>query len=151
MSLFGSRESNDDTMLGDMLSSGGASYLGESNCQRFWMRLMTCLRESQELDVLYDCRSRMLDMRECVVRPKQSTWALRETLLTTRKETALRKWVADYEERMGHPPLLEAVSTIRKKVEAEGGLDILNPTVFKDPDPFIPKSSLRPPQSTQSI
>ncbi|EPY28332.1 hypothetical protein STCU_00387 [Strigomonas culicis] len=136
MSLFGARESPDETYASDLIQSAG-NYNNESNCQRFYMRLMTCLRESQELDVLYDCRSRMLDMRECVVRHKQSTWAFRESLATLRNENAFRKWIREYDEEMGHPPLLEAVSKVQKKLEKEGGVDVLNPTVFKDPDMYI--------------
>ncbi|EPY33844.1 hypothetical protein STCU_01922 [Strigomonas culicis] len=79
----------------------------------------------------------MLDMRECVVRHKQSTWAFRESLATLRNENAFRKWIREYDEEMGHPPLLEAVSKVQKKLEKEGGVDVLNPTVFKDPDMYI--------------
>lgn len=143
MSLFGSRETPDETFAGD-LAGHNSNYTNESNCQRFWQRLMTCIRESQELDVLYDCRSRMLDMRECVVRHKQSIWAMRETMATLRNEKAYRKWIAEYDEAFGHPPLLEAVAKVRAKVDAEGGVDILNPTVFKDPDMFIPKRKAAP-------
>lgn len=138
MSLFGYRELGDQMSQGDMTMLSG-NYQNESNCHRFWQRLMTCVRESQELDVLYDCRSRMLDMRECAFKHKQATWIMRETMATLRDEVKLRAWLRDYDEKMGHPPLLEAVSTIRRKVDAEGGIDILNPTVFKDPDVFIPR------------
>lgn len=140
MSMFGTRETPDETFAGD-LSGHNSNYTNESNCQRFWQRLMTCVRESQELDVLYDCRSRLLDMRECVVRHKQSTWAMRETMATLRNENQYRRWIKEYDEKFGHPPLLEAVAKIRKEVDKEGGVDILNPTVFKDPDLFIPKRS----------
>ncbi|CCW64816.1 unnamed protein product [Phytomonas sp. EM1] len=143
MSLYGGRETADGA-FGSDISGLSANYMNENNCQRFWQRLMTCVRESQELDVLYDCRSRLLDMRECVVRHKQSTWVLRETMATIKHEKELRKWIREYDEKMGHPPLLEAVSTVRKKLEAEGGVDVLNPTVFKDPDLFIPKKVLSP-------
>ncbi|EPY41491.1 hypothetical protein AGDE_02433 [Angomonas deanei] len=100
---------------------------------------MSCVRESQEMDVLYDCRSRMIDMRECMNRNKQATWALRETMATLRNEHKFRAWIRAYDEEMGHPPLLEAVSTVRRRLDKEGGIDVLNPTVFKDPDLYIPK------------
>ncbi|CCW67536.1 unnamed protein product [Phytomonas sp. Hart1] len=143
MSLYGGRETPDDTFASDA-SGLSSNYMNESNCQRFWQRLMTCVRESQELDVLYDCRSRLLDMRECVVRHKQSTWVLRESLVTVKHKKKLRKWIREYDEKIGHPPLLEAVSTVRKLLQEEGGVDVLNPTVFKDPDMFIPKKVLSP-------
>lgn len=131
-----------DETMGPGLTGISGNYMNESNCQRFWQRLMTCLRESQELDVLYDCRSRLIDMRECVVRHKQSTWVMRETMATLRNEGQFRDWVRRYDEEMGHPPLLEAVQTVQRRVEAEGGVDVLNPTVFKDPDLFIPKQTV---------
>ena len=139
MSLYGARENGADEMLMPGMNGMSGNYLNESNCQRFWNRLMTCVRESQELDVLYDCRSRMIDMRECVVRHKQATWVMRETMATLRHEDEFRKWVRDYDEEMGHPPLLEAVATIRRKVDEAGGVDVLNPSVFKDPELYIPR------------
>lgn len=50
----------DDSLISDTLW-GNFEYTGEGVCQRFYQRLQTCLRESQELDVLYDCRSRFID------------------------------------------------------------------------------------------
>ncbi|KAG5507930.1 hypothetical protein JIQ42_07224 [Leishmania sp. Namibia] len=139
MSLYGARENGGDEMMTPGMTGMSGNYRNESNCHRFWNRLMTCMRESQELDVLYDCRSRLLDMRECVVRHKQATWVMRETMTSIRHESELRKWLRDYDEKMGHPPLLEAVAAVRKQVDAEGGVDIMNPTVFKDPDMYIPR------------
>ncbi|KPA75583.1 hypothetical protein ABB37_08464 [Leptomonas pyrrhocoris] len=139
MSLYGARENGADEILGPDLTGMGGNYLNESHCQRFWNRLMTCVRESQELDVLYDCRSRMIDLRECIVRHKQSTWVMRETMATLRHEDEFRKWVREYDEEMGHPPLLEAVAKVQKRVDEAGGVDVLNPTVFKDPDLYIPR------------
>lgn len=125
------------TDMGNM----GSNYQNESNCQRFYHRLLTCLRESQEVDVMYDCRSRMIDMRECTLRHKQSTWVMRETMATLRNENKFRRWVKEYDEDMGNPPLLEAVAKVRSKLDKEGGIDVLNPTVFKDPDLYIPKEN----------
>lgn len=139
MSLYGARETGADEMMAPGMTGMSPNYRNESNCNRFWNRLMTCMRESQELDVLYDCRSRMIDMRECVVRHKQALWVLRETLTSIRHEGEFRQWLRDYDEQMGHRPLLEAVQVVREKVDAEGGVDILNPTVFKDPEMFIPR------------
>lgn len=139
--MYGARENGADELMTPGFGGMGASYLNESRCQRFWNRLMTCVRESQELDVLYDCRSRMIDMRECVIRHKQSTWVMRETMATLRNEEQFRKWVREYDEEMGHPPLLEAVANVRKRLDAEGGVDILNPTVFKDPELYVPRKS----------
>ncbi|KAF8284067.1 hypothetical protein C3747_148g488c [Trypanosoma cruzi] len=138
MSMFGAREVPDDTFSSD-ITNISANYLNENNCQRFWQRLMTCVRESQELDVLYDCRSRMIDLRECVTRHKQSTWVFRETMATLRNEEKFRRWLKEYDESFGHPPILEAVEKVRRKLEKEGGVDVLNPTVFHDPDVFIPR------------
>lgn len=137
MSLFGSRETPDETAAADSFALS-PNYMGEGNCQRFYQRLMTCVRESQELDVLYDCRSRMIDLRECVVRHKQATWLMRETMATMRNEKKFREWIADYDRKMGHPPLLEAVATVRAKLAKEGGVSVLHPTVFQDPDLYIP-------------
>lgn len=139
MSLYGSRETPDETASADSCAFS-PNYMGESNCQRFYQRLMTCVRESQELDVMYDCRSRLLDMRECVVRHKQSTWLMRETMATMRNESKFRQWIKNYDRKTGHPPLLEAVETVRAKLAKEGGVSVLHPTVFKDPDLYIPKS-----------
>ncbi|ESL10392.1 hypothetical protein TRSC58_01877 [Trypanosoma rangeli SC58] len=141
MSMFGAREVPDDTFSSD-ITNISANYLNENNCQRFWQRLMTCVRESQELDVLYDCRSRMIDLRECVTRHKQTTWVFRETMATLRNEEKFRRWLKDYDESFGHPPLLEAVEKVRSKLEQEGGVGVLNPTVFHDPDVFIPREKV---------
>lgn len=138
MSLFGGKESSDDVLITD-ISNLSSNYTNETNCQRFWNRLMTCVRESQELDVLYDCRSRALDLRECSQRHKQSLWVMRETLASIRHEKAFKGWLKSYDEKFGHPPLLEAVRTVQAKVEAEGGVEILHPTVFKDPDLYFTK------------
>ncbi|KAG8344389.1 hypothetical protein ERJ75_001748800 [Trypanosoma vivax] len=140
MSMFGAREMPDDTFSSDITNTS-ASYMNENNCQRFWQRLMTCVRESQELDVLYDCRSRLIDMRECATRHKQSTWVFRETMATLRHEQKFRRWLKEYDEAFGHPPLLEAVAKVSERVKAEGGVEVLNPTVFRDPDIYIPHSN----------
>jgi len=138
MSLFGGREGGEEAMVTD-ITNLSPNYTNESNCQRFWNRLMTCVRESQELDVLYDCRSRMIDMRECSQRHKQGLWVMRETLASMRNEKQFKQWLRDYDEKFGHPPLLEAVEKVRTRVEAEGGVSILHPTVFKDPDVYLPR------------
>lgn len=137
--MFGGREGCEDAFVTD-ITNLSPNYTNENNCQRFWSRLMTCVRESQELDVLYDCRSRMLDLRECGLRHKQSLWVFRETVASMKHEKEFRQWLKDYDEGFGHPPLLEAVQTVKQKVAKEGGMNILNPTVFKDPDIFLPRN-----------
>ncbi|CUE72947.1 Hypothetical protein, putative [Bodo saltans] len=138
MSLFGGREGSEEAYITD-ITNLSPNYTNESNCQRFWSRLMMCLRESQELDVLYDCRSRVIDLRECGQRHKQSLWVFRESIASMKHEKEFKKWLHDYDENFGHPPLLEAVRKVKAKVDAEGGVSILHPTVFKDPDVYIPK------------
>lgn len=133
MSLFGHREFNDDALSLDAYNTMTISSEGESACGRFFQRLMNCMRESQELDVLYDCRSRMLDYRECTNRTKQSVWVLRESVVTMRKQEELKTWLDKYDRDFGHPPLLEAVDKVRKKLQSEGGPEALHPTHFKDP------------------
>lgn len=139
MSAYGNRELPDETGAVDSASLS-ANYIGEGTCQRFYQRLVTCIRESQELDVLYDCRSRLLDLRECMVRHKQATWVMRETMASMRNEKRFREWIANYDREAGHPPLLEAVARVRAKLEKEGGVTVLHPTVFKDPDLYLPRS-----------
>jgi hypothetical protein len=79
----------------------------------------------------------MIDLRECGQRHKQSLWVFRESLASMRHEKEFKQWLKDYDEKFGHPPLLEAVHRVKAKVDAEGGMEILNPTVFKDPDVYI--------------
>lgn len=138
MSMFGGRETAEDAYVTD-ITNLSPNYTNENNCQRFWSRLMTCLRESQELDVLYDCRSRMIDLRECAQRHKQSLWLFRETVASQKHEKEFRQWLKDYDEKFGHPPILEAVQKVKRLVDAEGGVEILSPTVFKEPDVYIPR------------
>lgn len=133
MSLYGVRELQDDSMSVDSWNVISQSAEGESACARFFSRYMNCMRESQELDVIYDCRSRSLDFRECINRHKQSTWVFRESVVTMRKRDELRAWLQKYDEDFGHPPLLEAVDKVRKKLQSEGGPEALHPTHFKDP------------------
>ena len=137
MSLFGGRECGDDGQDIE-LNSSSSTYTNENTCQRFYNRFMTCLRESQEIDVLYDCRSRKIDLQECSSKHKQSLWLFRETVVSMRKEKELRAWLAKYDEDFGFPPLLEAARKVQVKVGLEGGVDVLNPTHFKDPDLWIP-------------
>jgi hypothetical protein len=133
MSGFGIREFQDDAMSLDAYSTLSQSAEGETSCAKFWNRYSNCLRESQELDVIYDCRSRALDFQECTNRNKQSIWVFRESVVTMRKKTEFKKWLDDYDEAFGHPPMLEAVDKVRKSLQAEGGPDALHPTHFKDP------------------
>lgn len=133
MSLYGIRELADDSLSFDAYNALSISAEGETNCARFWNRMINCLRESQELDVLNDCRTRQLDFRECLNRPKQSIWIFRESVVSMRKREELRAWLAKYDEDFGHPPLLEAVDKVRKLLQAEGGPTVLHPTHFKDP------------------
>jgi hypothetical protein len=135
----------DETMSID-ISSSSANYQGEMICQRPYSRLITCLRESQDVDIMYDCRSRMIDIRECVNRHKQNIWVFRETVATMRNEKKFRKWLADWDKNFGQPPLLEAVLKTKNMVDRDGGMDILNPTVFKDPDIWVP-----PPRVTGGL
>ncbi|RNF01972.1 hypothetical protein TraAM80_06692 [Trypanosoma rangeli] len=79
----------------------------------------------------------MIDLRECVTRHKQTTWVFSETMATLQNEEKLRRWLKDYDESFGHPPLLEAVEKVRSKLEQEGGVRVLNPTVFHDPDVYL--------------
>lgn len=137
MSLFGQRDTQWDTMQFD-IAGMNANFTAESNCQRFHMRYLTCLRESQHVDVMYDCRSRQSDFMECVTRQKQSIWVLRESIASMRNEKKFRQWLRDYDEKFGHPPLLEAVEKVREKVDAEGGINILHPTHFQDPMIWLP-------------
>lgn len=134
--MFGVREMQDDNLSVDVLASITETPEGESTCSRFWLRMVNCLRESQELDVMYDCRSRMLDFRECTGRVKQSVWVFRESVVTMRNRDKLQAWLDKYDEDFGHPPLLEAVDKVRKKLEVEGGVDMLHPTHFKDPQVY---------------
>ncbi len=136
MSLFGSREFNDDVISLDANNLMNPSTDGEGACARFYNRLINCLRESQEVDVLYDCRSRVMDYRECTNRHKQSVWAYRETLAGIRNEEKFKNWVRDYFQEFGNPPLLEAVEKVKRKVDPLGGPTILHPTHFKDPSPY---------------
>lgn len=137
MSLFGQRDTQWDSMQFD-ITGMNANYTAESNCQRFQMRYLTCLRESQHVDVMYDCRSRQGDFLECVMRHKQSIWVMRESIASMRNEKKFRQWLRNYDEEFGHPPLLEAVDKVRSKVETEGGINILHPTHFQDPTIWLP-------------
>lgn len=136
MSLNGVRETQFDQTQLD-ITGVSANYTSESNCQRFWMRMITCMRESQHVDVFYDCRSRNADLRECYSRHKQSIWVFRESVASVRNEKKFRQWLRDYDQEFGHPPLLEAVEKVKRKVDAEGGISILHPTHFHDPDLFL--------------
>lgn len=136
MSLFGARESPFATNI-DMMSAN-ANFTAESNCQRHKARMQACFRESQHVDVSYDCRSRILDFNECVSRHKQTIWVMRESIASMRNEKQYRQWLRDFDENFGHPPLLEAVEKVRAKVNAEGGANVLHPTVFRDPVSWLP-------------
>ena len=96
--------------------------------------------------MLYDCRSRLIDLRECTVRHKQNTWVFRETVASMRNEKKFRQWLTDWDKNFGNPPLLDAVLKTKQVVDRDGGIDILNPTVFKDPDVWIP-----PPRVTRGL
>jgi hypothetical protein len=133
MSMFGVRETQEDNFSLDSMSTVSQTPEGESICARFWLRMMNCLRESQELDVMFDCRSRMLDFRECTHKSKQGVWVFRESVVSMRNRDKFHSWLEKYDEDFGHPPMLEAVDKVRKKLAVEGGVDILNPTHFKDP------------------
>ena len=138
MSLFGSKEFQDDIFSYDAYNIMSLSAEGESACARFWARMMNCVRESQELDVMYDCRSRWLDFREFGHKNKQSIWVFRESVVTMKHRPALRAWLRKYDEDFGHPPLLEAVDKVRNKIQEEGSdpSGLLHPTHFKEPSVF---------------
>eukprot|EP00759_Apiculatamorpha_spiralis_P036553 PhF_6_TR36697/c0_g1_i1/m.54071 len=136
MSIFGNKEFQDDIFSFDHYNLLTPAADGESNCARFWARLMNCVKESQHVDVLYDCRSRWLDFRECSQRTRQSIWVFRESMITMKNRPALRAWLRKYDEEFGYPPLLEAVDRVRKKIQEEGSdpSSLLHPTRFKEPD-----------------
>ena len=133
MAMFGVREVQDDNLSIDAMASISDTPEGESACARFWLRMMNCLRESQELDVLYVCRSRMVDFRVCTSRTKQSVWVFRESIVTMRNRDKFQNWLDKYDEDFGHPPILEGVDRVRKHLSTEGGVEALHPTHFKDP------------------
>ncbi|EPY38044.1 hypothetical protein AGDE_05888 [Angomonas deanei] len=130
MSLFGGRETVDESFTTDA-SQISPTTSGENNCQRFWSRLMSCVRESQEMDVLYDCRSRMIDMRECMNRNKQATWALRETMATLRKSTSSVRGFAPTTRRWVTRPSRGGVH-VRRRLDKEV-YRRAQPTVFEGP------------------
>ena len=133
MSLFGVREVQDDNLSIDGMAGVNETPEGETICSRHWLRMINCMRESQELDVMFDCRSRMLDFRECTNKTKQSMWVFRESVVSMRNRDKFYGWLEKYDEDFGHPPMLEAVDKIRKKLATEGGIEVLYPTHFKDP------------------
>lgn len=133
MSMFGVRESFDDNLSLDNMQSVSDTPEGENACSRHWLRMMNCIRESQELDVMFDCRSRMLDFRECTNKSKQSMWVFRESVVSMRNRDKFHEWLQQYDEEFGHPPILEGVDKVRKKLATEGGIEVLHPTHFKDP------------------
>jgi len=136
--MFGSKEFQDDLFTYDAYNVLSLSADGESICCRHWCRMMNCIKESQELDVMYDCRSRWLDWRECTQRNKQTIWVFRESVVTMKNRPALRAWLRKYDEDFGHPPLLEAVDKVRKKIQEENSdpSSLLHPTHFKEPNVF---------------
>eukprot|EP00760_Papus_ankaliazontas_P004541 PhM_4_TR11949/c0_g1_i1/m.35004 len=136
MSMFGAKEYQDDLFTLDAFNTLTLSADGESICARHWSRMMNCIKESQHLDVMYDCRSRWLDFHECTMRTKQSIWVFRESVVTMRNRPALKAWLRRYDEEFGHPPLLEAVDIVRKKIQEEGSdpAALLHPTHFKEPN-----------------
>jgi hypothetical protein len=136
MAWFGVREVQDDNISLDSMASISMNPEGESACSRHWLRMINCLRESQELDVLFDCRSRLLDFRECSTRSKQSMWVFRESVVSMRNRDKLYNWLERYDEEFGHPPILEAVEKVRRKLATEGGIERLHPTHFKDPETY---------------
>ena len=110
----------------DILMSN-VTYLQNEGCVHFYRKLMRCIRESQEADVMYDCRSRQLDLRECTLNHKQRVWLFRETAASMKHEAEFKKWLRAYDEKFGHPPLLEAVQKVRREAEKEGGASYLFP------------------------
>ena len=134
MSFYGMRDYADDGLAQDIFSNTGTNFEGDGQCTRFRQRFYACLRESQEVDVLYDCRSRQMDFFECIYRTKQTIWYMREAIVTMRNRDSQRNWLRKYDEDFGHPPLLEAVDKCRKKLQVEGGPEVMHPTHFKDPE-----------------
>jgi hypothetical protein len=136
MSVFGTRDAHDEGAGASIFDHLTANVDGETMCGRMKNAYLHCKVESQELDVMYDCRSRYLDLKECEHRTKQTIWLMRENVVTIRNREAFADWSQKYDEDFGAPPLLEAVDKVRQRLTSEGGPEALHPTHFKDPQVY---------------